>query len=75
MRAATGMNQIDFCRLIGVSANRYNQWEQGVTRPTVDAAAVICDKTGATLDWIFRGDPAGLPTRLLAAIPAEQSAS
>ena len=64
VRLAMGMKQNEFARLIGVSEQNMNNYETGRSRPRVDIAFRICQKTGITLDWIYFGDPAGLPQRL-----------
>jgi hypothetical protein len=35
---------------------------------------LICRTTGVTLDWIYRGDPSGLPLRLYRMILGEGEA-
>lgn len=30
----------------------------------IEAAILLCDRFDLTLDWIYRGDPSGLPHRL-----------
>jgi transcriptional regulator with XRE-family HTH domain len=47
-----------------LSQNRYNQYESGARRLTIDAAHKICDEYGVTLDWLYRGDRSRLPHHL-----------
>ena len=41
-RKAQNLSQKDFAALLGVSASRANNWENGVNRPDVDILADIC---------------------------------
>jgi len=64
MREALGLNQADFARSIDIAANRWNQYEKGERMITLAVATACCEAHGVTLDWIYRGDPSGLPMRL-----------
>ena len=59
-RKAIGLRQSEFADRAGIGRNTYNQWEKG-KRPQLDYALILCDVYGLTLDWIYRGDPQGLP--------------
>jgi transcriptional regulator with XRE-family HTH domain len=61
LREELGLNQAEICRLTGVEPNTWNQWEKAKGRPELDKALLVCGATGVTLDWIYRGNPAGLP--------------
>lgn len=63
-REALGMNQASFARLVKISPQAINNYERGYQRPHLDQAFLICRATGATLDWIYMGDPSGLPGRI-----------
>jgi transcriptional regulator with XRE-family HTH domain len=64
-REALGFaNQVEFCKEIGVEKNIYNPFEKGRRRITVDAAIKIRKRFNIPLDWIFCGDPSGLPAHL-----------
>ena len=63
-RAALGLEQAPFCRRAGIAPNTYNQFERAKGRPSLDMALKLCDAYGLTLDWIYRGDPSGLPYEL-----------
>ena len=41
-RKDKSLSQKDFAALLGVSASRVNNWENGVNRPDVDILADIC---------------------------------
>jgi transcriptional regulator with XRE-family HTH domain len=60
-RIAIGINQTELCKRTGISKNTYNQWERGKGRPELDKAFLLCINLGYTLDWIYLGDPSGLP--------------
>ena len=59
-----GLNQTELCRLTGIATNTWNQYEKQAKRPELDKALLMCEKLGWTLDWIYRGDPSGLPLRI-----------
>lgn len=63
-RQAFGMNQTEFADGAGISQHAYNQYERGHRRPNIDAAIALRDQYGITLDWIYCGDPSGLPYKL-----------
>jgi transcriptional regulator with XRE-family HTH domain len=62
------LSQKDFAARAGLTQPHYNQVETGVRLIGVRAAIKLCDAHGLTLDWIYRGDPSGLPVRLADAI-------
>lgn len=63
-RKAIGVDQQEFGTAAGLSQPRYNQYEKGKRLLTLDAAMKLCEHYGLTLDWLYRGDPSGLPYRL-----------
>jgi transcriptional regulator with XRE-family HTH domain len=63
-REAFDLGQNEFARRAGIASNTYNQYEQAKNLPRLDFANQICDTYGVTLDWIYRGDPSGLPVRI-----------
>ncbi len=60
-REALGLNQTEFCSNAGIAENTYNQYERAKGRPSLDMALKLCAAYRITLDWIYRGDAAGLP--------------
>lgn len=54
-REAFGMNQADWCRLVGIEPQAWSNYEQGIRRISIDQAVKICQATGITTDWIYRG--------------------
>lgn len=74
-RKALGMQQEEFSDAAGLSQPRYNQYETGRRLLTLPAAMVLCERYLLTLDWIYRGDPSGLPYRLADAIKQQRKPS
>jgi transcriptional regulator with XRE-family HTH domain len=65
VRIAKGIaSQTVMATLMGVQSNRYNNWEKGVALITPPDAIGFCTYTGATLDYIYRGDGSALPLNL-----------
>jgi transcriptional regulator with XRE-family HTH domain len=71
MRQALGLSQAELCRAIGVSANRWNQYEKGERKITVEIAIKLQRKFGITLDWVYLGDPNMLPAILERLLPPQ----
>jgi transcriptional regulator with XRE-family HTH domain len=54
------VNNRAFGELCGANESQVNNWLTGVQRdngsmPRVPQMALLCDATGVTLDWIYRG--------------------
>lgn len=64
LRRTVGMSQGEFAAAAGIAANTYNQYEKAKSRPELDKAIMICDRFQVTLDWLYFGDPAGLPFQI-----------
>ncbi len=61
LRLAHDLSQREFCDRVGIGTTTYNNWERGISRPELDKAMQICDAFQVTLDWIYRGNLAGMP--------------
>lgn len=61
--------QIAFCERVGINPPTWNNWEKG-RHPGLEYMIRVRDKTGATLDWIYLGDMAGLPFKLSSRLQA-----
>lgn len=48
----------------GLEQSSYNKFETGDRKLTLQAAMKLCHRYGLTLDWLYRGDPSGLPYKL-----------
>ena len=62
----------ELARLAGVSSGTMSDIlsANGKHGLSLDAAFRLKDKTGATLDWLYDGDPEGLPPNLAKALGA-----
>lgn len=70
-RKALGYTQQFMGHLIGASSHStWNNYEMGKRRISIEHALQLCSATGATLDWIYRGNIASLPADLAAKIQA-----
>jgi transcriptional regulator with XRE-family HTH domain len=76
LRLAYGFQQArPWCQFVGIGETSWNAFERGHRRITLDEALKLCAKTGASLDWIFRGLEYMLPLHVaekLAAVPDEE---
>ena len=68
-RQALDLNQREVCRRARIAENAYSQFETGRRLLTLVPAIKLCDQFGLTLDWLYRDDPSGLPTRLIVKLP------
>ena len=60
-RLALDLTQASIARLCGISAQAWNNNERGRDRISLEQALKLCQTTGVSLDWIFRGIMTGLP--------------
>lgn len=68
-RVALKLTQAALCRNTGISTAAWNNYETGDSRIGLDAAIKLCDATGVTLDWLYRGlMSSGLPNEIREAI-------
>jgi transcriptional regulator with XRE-family HTH domain len=64
-REALGIKkQKEFAERAGISPNTYNQWEKGRVYPDLQYMIRLRDEYGISLDWIYLGDPSGLPYQI-----------
>lgn len=63
-REAIDVTAAELCRAIDCRPNRWSQYEGGERPITLPVAIRLCEVYGLTLDWVYRGDPEGLPARL-----------
>lgn len=71
-RGALGLTQAAFGRRCGIAPQTLNNYEQAINRISIEQALMICQATGATLDWIYRGEMAGLPLMIVEGIQKKQ---
>ena len=55
LREASGLSQAAWCRMVHISTTAWNRYEHGTLRIGIDRALNVVLKTGASLDWIYRG--------------------
>jgi transcriptional regulator with XRE-family HTH domain len=55
LRVALGHTQSDWARQLRISNQQLNKWEAGTRLPNIDALITICDASGASMDYLFRG--------------------
>ena len=67
-REVMGLAAKDFAAAADIAPSTYSNYEIGLKRPSVDNALGLCEQHELTLDWIYRGDPDGLPMDLRRAI-------
>lgn len=70
-QAALNLKSADICREIGVEPNRWSQYlpnSKVQRRVTMDVVLRLKARYGITTDWIYAGDPSGLPDRIRAKI-------
>jgi|GEM_PF-2829641 len=58
------MSQAEIARRTGISHQAWNNAETGDNRIGLDNAMLLCGVTGASLDYIYFGNRAGLPHAL-----------
>lgn len=66
-RLASGLSQAAWCRLVGIAPSAWHNYETlgpNWRRISLDQALKVCGGAGVTLDWIYRGQAAGLPMNL-----------
>jgi transcriptional regulator with XRE-family HTH domain len=53
-----------FCRFAEIGETAWNNYERGRRRIDLDQALKLAARTGASLDWIYRGQESSLPVGL-----------
>jgi transcriptional regulator with XRE-family HTH domain len=66
LREAMGYSQATMARIAGIGPTTWNNYETAIRRISLDEAMKVCSATGATLDWIYRGEGIGQLPRDLA---------
>jgi transcriptional regulator with XRE-family HTH domain len=68
----TTLPQKEFAATLGASKQQYNNWVHGT--PVLPAyAADLVLQYGVTLDWLYLGDPSGLPFALKSRLDEEMA--
>lgn len=63
-RKALGYKQGEAAQISGITQQRWYNYEAGIRSPGIDAVRTFCNKTGLTMDYVFRGVMTGLPQDL-----------
>jgi transcriptional regulator with XRE-family HTH domain len=64
LRNSLDMDQSSIAAMVGVTQAAWSQYERGRRQIDIEVAGNVATRFGVTLDWIYRGDPSGLPMRL-----------
>jgi transcriptional regulator with XRE-family HTH domain len=72
-RIALGLTQDDLAEQLNVSRGALGNWEQGSRLADPGAIARMARRHRVTMDWIYLGDPSGLPSQLAAKILGPRS--
>jgi DNA-binding XRE family transcriptional regulator len=67
-RMALKLTQRRLCSITGIETNTWNNAETAKARLGIDSAIQLCDATGLTLDWVYRGIKTGLPLTIAEAL-------
>jgi DNA-binding XRE family transcriptional regulator len=67
-RNAMGLTQQALADQLAVSRAALANWEQGTRLPDPSAMARLARRHRITMDWIYIGDPSGLPARYATAL-------
>ena len=67
-RLALGKQQIELCREIDATDKAWSQWENGSRLFDILVAIRLKRRYGITLEWLYDGDPSGLPARIAALV-------
>lgn len=62
-------NELDFLE------DRYGSWENGKNMVQPECVLQLKERWGVTFDWIYFGDPTGLPVRVYNKIQAQKLAA
>jgi transcriptional regulator with XRE-family HTH domain len=74
-RTALGFKtQKEFAERVGIQSPTYNQWENAKAYPDLQLAIRLRDEYHLSLDWIYLGDPAGLPYHMVRLLSGEHDA-
>lgn len=67
-RRALGLQPIQISQEIGISRSQWTHYitidQDPIRNIPIEKAISLCDRYRLTLDWIYRGDPSGLPQQL-----------
>lgn len=65
---ALGLSYVDAANDMGVTKNHLGNWMRGAAYPLHYSLYRFCRIRGVNTDWVYLGDPSGLPHRVAAAL-------
>ncbi len=72
MRTAAGFDTArEFAKKLGIEENTLTSWERGLRLIEPEDLAAVRQSTGVTSDYIYYGDPSGLPPELIESLDIE----
>ncbi|MFH5926422.1 helix-turn-helix domain-containing protein [Roseomonas xinghualingensis] len=72
IRDERGLTPAAMADWLGVSRTRYSNWENDQNRPAEEKMAWLCDQTGLTMDYIYRGKLDAVPMALAIRLAARE---
>lgn len=66
---ALNVNARTMAKETGLAENLISMALSGAQNLSLNSAVKICDRYKVTLDWLFLGDPSGLPARIADKLP------
>lgn len=72
VREELGMDQRAMAKWLDVGRTRYIGWERAANLPNERVMLVLCDRTGLTLDYVYRGRLDAVPLALAIRVTARE---
>ncbi|MFP5477210.1 MAG: helix-turn-helix transcriptional regulator [Gammaproteobacteria bacterium] len=72
IRVELGLEQTAMAKWLDVGRTRYVNWEKAENFPSEQAMILLCDRTGVSLDYIYRGRLDAVPTALAIRLKARE---
>ena len=60
-RESLGLTPTDICRALDIGQTTWSNWEAGLNLPDPLVMSRVQHRFGISLDWIYAGDPRGMP--------------
>lgn len=67
LRLYLDMSQTEFAEACGITAQKYNNWERGRQRLSLEGALKLCKAYGVNLDFLYMGRVDILPHKMASA--------
>jgi transcriptional regulator with XRE-family HTH domain len=72
IRMELGFDQAAMSSWLEIGRTRYVNWEKAENKPSEEAMVLLCDRTGVTLDYIYRGRLDAVQTGLAIRLTARE---